>query len=60
MLQPCVKLLIKTRDVKMYQFIKYEISNVFTPSGIIFLVYNLQTGMILLLTLLTLPEMQIL
>lgn len=41
----------------MHQFNKYEISNVLKPSGIISLVYNLQIGMILLLTL---PEMQIL
>lgn len=57
MLHPCVKLLIKTRDLKMHQFNKYEISNIFTPSGMISLDYNLQIGITILLTL---PEMQIL
>lgn len=57
MLHPCVKLLIKTRDTKMHQSNDYEISSVFTPSGMISLDNNLQVGMIILLTL---PEMQIL
>lgn len=50
MLHPCVKLLIETRDVKIHQSNKYEISKVFTPSGMISLDNNLQIGMIILLT----------